>query len=120
MPSYGGQSWPQPAFSRLPRMITSSESRLKGGCGQDWPPYMSSLPAFLRLFDLRPRVAQRHRPIEYRTLRRGVLVYAEVAQALELIPAQHRRALQRWLHFRVLDGLKRLRVQVCREVPPFL
>ena len=27
----GGQFCPQPAFSRL--------GRLKGGCGQDWPPY---------------------------------------------------------------------------------
>jgi len=29
--SWGGQFCPQPAFSRL--------GRLKGGCGQDWPPY---------------------------------------------------------------------------------
>ena len=27
----GGQSCPQPAFSRLPS--------LKGGCGQNWPPH---------------------------------------------------------------------------------
>src|SRR5262249_34949681 len=54
---------------------------------------------FLRLLNLRPRVAKRYRTVEDRTVRRRILVHAEVAQPLELVAAQHRRALQRRLHF---------------------
>jgi hypothetical protein len=41
----GGQSCPQPAFSRL--------GRLKGGCGQDWPSssVFSAVPYNSEVFD---------------------------------------------------------------------
>jgi len=35
---WGGQSWPQPPFRRLSGLVITRGSRLKAGCGQDWPP----------------------------------------------------------------------------------
>jgi len=42
---WGGQSWPQPAFSRRLRLKDTrweAKSRLKGGCSQDWLPHVVS------------------------------------------------------------------------------
>src|ERR1044071_229001 len=43
------------------------------------------------MFDLRPRVAQRHRSVEHERVRPRIGVDAEVAQALELHPQSGRR-----------------------------
>src|SRR5260370_24259526 len=52
----------------------------------------------LRLLDLRPRIAQRHRSVEDELLTRRIGIDTEIALALELVTTAHRGSCQAGLH----------------------
>src|SRR4051812_25926863 len=63
-------------------------------------------PLLLLLRLLRPRVLQRHRPVEHEPPAPRLRVHAEIPQPLELVLRPHRRAAKARLQLGVFDHLQ--------------
>ena len=74
------------------------------------PCSLSSLYRAVLLIDLAPRVLQSDGAVEHHLLRRGVLVYVEVADALELEVRQRLHALGKLLDVAVRQDVEGIRV----------
>ena len=61
---------------------------------------------------LGPLVAQRHRPIEYKSVGRTIRVSTEIAKSLELIALEWLCVLQRRLNLAVGQHFKRIWIQI--------
>src|SRR5574340_1512699 len=100
------------------RRVSHPEANASGSPNVSGSPIASGSPSpMLRLLYLRPCVAQGRRAVQHEPLACRVLrVHAEVAQALELIPASRRGVLQARLQVAGVDRLERLRSEERREV----